>query len=239
MDFLAAGLLFFASIIVVVWSFGLADGISSSVSLSDDEVRLVLRRHYHPAAVLPIINNLKVSHWVQIFILSVTTGFVVFLQMRRDEFWVELLKSVVLLLILLVVAVVDWKTTKIPNFLPISLVALRVPIFLLEFFFRREQFKSSIISSAIGLLIGLLILVFFSIITKGGFGMGDVKIVAATGFSIGLLSTMCSLLYGMILCMFAAVFLILSKKKTLKDVIPFGPFFYFGYVALVIFGTFQ
>ncbi|NLA43470.1 prepilin peptidase, partial [Candidatus Saccharibacteria bacterium] len=172
-------------------------------------------------------------------ILSVTTGFVVFLQVRRDEFWVNLLTSVIVLLILLVVAVVDWNTKKIPNFIPISLIALRLPILMLDFFYRREQFKSIIISSAMGLLIGLLILVFFSIITKGGFGMGDVKIVAATGFSIGLLPTMCSMLYGMLLCMFAAIFFVLFKKKTLKDVIPFGPFFYFGYVVLVIFGTFQ
>ena len=239
MDFLAAGLLFLASIVVSIWSFGLADGISSNVSLSDDEARVLLRERYHPAAVLPFIKELKASHWVQILILSVTTGFVVFLQVRRDEFWVNLLMSVLVLLILLVVAVVDWNTKKIPNFIPISLIALRLPILMLDFFYRREQFKSIIISSAMGLLIGLLILVFFSIITKGGFGMGDVKIVAATGFSIGLLATMCSMLYGMLLCMFAAIFFVLFKKKTLKDVIPFGPFFYFGYVVLVIFGTFQ
>ncbi|MDD4095860.1 MAG: A24 family peptidase [Oscillospiraceae bacterium] len=238
-EYIVAGLFFIFSVLIAAHSFWFAEEIALSADLSAEGESVAVRRRYNPATMVPFIRKLKISRWLQILVLSSAAVSAVFIQMHRGDMWVDVLKTAMLASTLLAVSVVDWHTKKIPNYFIVALIVIRLPLLVLEFLFRREQFKSVLISSLIGLLLGLLILLFFSIITKGGFGMGDVKIVAASGFFVGLLPAICSLLYGMVICMMASLVLIIMKKKTMKDVMPFGPFFFFGYIVLAIFGTFQ
>lgn len=94
-----------------------------------------------------------------------------------------------------------------------------------------------------GYVIGgaVLIALFFRFliyITKGrGMGDADVKL----GFLIGLVNgfpmAFLAVFVGYILGAFYSVLLMLLRKKTLKDAIPFGPFLILGSVIVLLFGN--
>lgn len=87
----------------------------------------------------------------------------------------------------------------------------------------------------------ILIALFFQfliLITKGrGMGDADVKL----GFLIGLVNgfpmAFMAVFMGYVLGAFYSVFLMLMKKKTMKDSIPFGPFLILGSVLILLFGN--
>ncbi len=87
----------------------------------------------------------------------------------------------------------------------------------------------------------ILIALFFQFlifITKGrGMGDADVKL----GFLIGLVNgfpmAFMAVFMGYVLGAFYSVFLMLLKKKTMKDAIPFGPFLMLGSVIILLFGN--
>jgi prepilin peptidase CpaA len=77
----------------------------------------------------------------------------------------------------IVAAVIDVRTQKIPNWLtlPFTLIGM-----LLNFFINGNQ---GLISSALGLLAGFLLLYFVYLL--GGMGAGDVKLLGAVGALLG------------------------------------------------------
>ncbi len=74
-------------------------------------------------------------------------------------------------------------------------------------------------------LIWLIILV-----SKGGMGFGDVKLVGALGIVLGAQGLAVALCAGVILGAFAGISLLLAGRKRRRDPIPFGPFLVAGSV---------
>ncbi len=68
-------------------------------------------------------------------------------------------------------------------------------------------------------------------LTKGGVGMGDVKLAAALGFSEGASRALLTMLFGLIFCAVWGGVLLLRKKSGRRDRLPFGPFLFAGYLA--------
>ncbi len=68
------------------------------------------------------------------------------------------------------------------------------------------------------------VLLFLALITRGGMGDGDIKLVAALGLWLGLEPTMLTLFLAFVLGGLSSVLLLLFKLKTRKDFIPFAPF---------------
>lgn len=68
--------------------------------------------------------------------------------------------------------------------------------------------------------------------------MGDVKLVAAMGYLSGIAASFYSFFFATVLCLIVTLVLLISKRKKLKDELPFGPFLYLGYVLAIILGKF-
>lgn len=130
----------------------------------------------------------------------------------------------------------DLELYRIPNIFPITLIVGRIVLFIPEFFYRKEVFLDLLKESLLGGTISLIILLIVSLISKGGFGMGDVKLLAAEGCMMGLYGVINTLLYALVCCAAGALLLLVSHKKTLKDKIPFAPFIYAGFVICVAMG---
>ncbi len=94
----------------------------------------------------------------------------------------------------------------------------------------------SIIHSLLGILIcgGLFLLV--AIISKGGMGLGDVKLAASFGANFGWQLGLISLFISVVLGAICGSILILLRKKGRKDKIPFGPFMIMGAYLTFYFG---
>ncbi len=129
---------------------------------------------------------------------------------------------------LLVASVIDLEWLIIPNGLVISI--LIVAIFYMIY-------DGNYVSHIIGFFLVSSLLFLISVITKGGIGMGDVKLMAAGGLLVGAVNVFATLVIASVVGSIVGVSLILLKKVDRKDKIPFGPFLAFGLVAVMLFGN--
>jgi len=94
----------------------------------------------------------------------------------------------------------------------------------------------SITQSLLGILIcgGAFLLV--AVLSKGGMGLGDVKLAASFGANFGWKLGLISLFLSVFLGAVCGLTLILLRKKGRKDKIPFGPFMIMGAYLTFYFG---
>lgn len=76
---------------------------------------------------------------------------------------------------------------------------------------------------------------FFILALVGGMGGGDVKLMAISGFWLGLYGIGLALFIGVILGAIWAVILLISKKKSRQDPIAFGPWLALGIYTAALF----
>ncbi|MBP2028294.1 Flp pilus assembly protein protease CpaA [Acetoanaerobium pronyense] len=128
----------------------------------------------------------------------------------------------ILISILGIISIVDLKTRKIPNKYIIILMAIWVPF---------AYFKILDSNTAIyGFAIGGFLLYFTALVTRGGIGGGDVKLVAVSGLYVGFPGIMYATVYGFGLAALYSIILMGLKKIGKKDFIPLGPFISIGVI---------
>lgn len=146
----------------------------------------------------------------------------------------HLCKQSVVALVFLSAMIIDKNTHKIPNILIVFALAIGAVLLGSEYFVSRETFLASLVASGAGSCGCLVLFYILARLTKEGIGMGDVKLIAAVGWILGITSTLFVVLASMILCSLYAMILLLGKKKNKNDTLPFGPFLYFGYIILLL-----
>lgn len=89
------------------------------------------------------------------------------------------------------------------------------------------------LSSALG---AFLFFLFIYLITRGrGMGLGDVKFSFVLGLTLGIWGTILALYIAFLTGGIIGIILILWKKKTLKNAVPFGPFLVVGFLISLFF----
>lgn len=185
------------------------------------------------ASFFVIVRSIPFKEWVLIALSSVLIGVMV---LRLQEAQVRLIASGRLLataLLLLSAMVVDKNVHRIPNKLVLAMMASGAIFLVMEYIWANETFKNQLLSSIIGFAAFLVLFYVMAQLTKGGIGMGDVKLIAGEGWMVGFVITLYATLFSLLICSFIAVFLLTTKKKNSNDHIPFGPFLFFGYVLSV------
>ena len=169
-------------------------------------------------------------------------------------YYLFILFWILIFLSLLLIFVIDLKHYIIPDGLNIFIFLSGIVVTLLfavneahilpfrESFLRNyalifSPFQNVFYNHALGFIGGGLFFLFLFLISRGrGMGMGDVKLAFASGMVLGwpdiMFTSMIAFIFGGI---WAAV-LYFSKKKTMKDKLPFGPFFVVAFVITVFFG---
>ncbi len=183
------------------------------------------------------------SQWIVFTISVVLIGLVTFCAQtfKWDGSGIDTFGLIKILLssqLMLSAAIIDYYTKKIPNYIPVVFLLVGIIILLFEFIFLREKFLILLMGSLLGLVGGFLILLLMSLITKGGIGMGDVKLISTMGFVSGIAAIFYSFFYATVLCLLVTLILLITKTKKLKDELPFGPFLFFGYILAIILGNF-
>lgn len=186
-----------------------------------------------------ILKNLKVFDWLTIFGGILAVGFVsYYLQVvawnQSSMDWLGISKLVVAAIIMMAAALVDLYTKKIPNIFSLIFLLVGTVCLIIEFFVMKDSFVTLAIFSMIGLIGSFLLLLIMSLVTRGGIGMGDVKLISTMGFVTGIATTFYTFLFANIACLITTLFLLLTKKKKMKDELPFGPFLFVGYVLVII-----
>lgn len=91
-------------------------------------------------------------------------------------------------------------------------------------------------SSFIGFVMGGTIYYVIAIMSKGGMGGGDIKMMAMIGSFTGWKSVLMTTLIGSFTGSLFGLFLILFKGKGRKTKVPFGPFLAFGTIITLFYG---
>jgi leader peptidase (prepilin peptidase)/N-methyltransferase len=83
-------------------------------------------------------------------------------------------------------------------------------------------------------IIGGSILLFLAILTKGGIGGGDIKLLFVLGLWLGTDKLLVTLFFGFISSGLISALLLLGKIKKPKDTIAYGPYFALSAIAALL-----
>ncbi len=208
---------------------------------SNEKSTFQLDSETHTGLITMFLNKIKeldLKQWILIIVAVVFASFSAFWVQHYNITWISVVKIFIAVEMLMSAMIVDMYIKKIPNVLVVSVYILRCALFIPEYIFFKDNFLATLIGSLIGFAVSFIVFYLLSLVTKGGIGMGDVKLISAMGCLVGIGGTFYSLFYGMFVCMITAICFLVSKKRKLKDHFPFGPFIFFGFIAAILLGTF-
>ena len=132
--------------------------------------------------------------------------------------------------ILISITYIDYDTMTIPNGFNIALI---VPATISAFIFKEIK----IYERLIGLLSVSLLMLIITMIVKGAFGGGDIKLMAVAGFMLGYKNILLSFFIGIIITGIYAIIKLATKKLNKKDHIAFGPGLCIGIFISMLYGS--
>lgn len=175
------------------------------------------------------------TKWIVVLCIGVLlAGLCGWRSFQTTDTWVSMVKVLIAFLVLACASVTDAELFLIPNKYPLILVVSRVLCIIPELVVARESVLSRLFSSVLGAVFCLIVLMLTSKITRGGLGYGDVKLLSALGFLCGLYMVIYTLVISCFLCALVSIGLLVTKKKKMKDILPMGPFVFFGYMIVLL-----
>ncbi len=139
--------------------------------------------------------------------------------------------------LLVVVAIIDANTRKIPNRLmyPLTpaLLVLMVGAALLS------GVPGRAIGAVIGGIAGFVVLLILALIQPKGMGMGDVKLAGFIGIGLGYLGyafVVLGIFGGFLLGGIVGILLLVTRLRGRRDMIPFGPYLALGALTALLVG---
>lgn len=91
-------------------------------------------------------------------------------------------------------------------------------------------------NSLIGLFLGGGLFYIIAVVSRGGMGGGDIKMMAMVGAFMGWKAVLMVTFIGSLLGSIVGIFLMFIKGKDRKTKVPFGPFLAFGSIITLFFG---
>lgn len=136
--------------------------------------------------------------------------------------------------LLIVVTFIDLKEMIIPDILIILILVISVIYKILLYILYSKS--PDLLNSIGGLVLSSLLFILIIIVSKGGMGGGDVTLIGALGFILGIKRIFLTIFLSFILGAIISIFLLITKIKGRKDPIPFGPFIILGFFIVIFWG---
>jgi len=135
---------------------------------------------------------------------------------------------------LMAIIFIDLKEMIIPDSLVLCILVLSIMHKSINYFL--YSISPDLIGSILGLLVASGLFLAIVILSRGGMGGGDVTLVGALGFVLGVKYILLNIFLSFILGAIISIILLAAKIKTRKDPIPFGPFIVLGFFITVLWG---
>lgn len=136
--------------------------------------------------------------------------------------------------VLLAIIFIDLKEMIIPDSLVLSILVLSVIHKTVNYFL--YGISPEIINSFLGLLLAGGMFTAIVLISRGGMGGGDVTLMGALGFVLGVKYILLNIFLSFVLGAIISLALLSAKIKKRKDPIPFGPFIVLGFFITSLWG---
>ncbi len=170
-------------------------------------------------------------------LIEMFTGFLVALIYLKIGLSYDVIFLSAILVVLLTIAAIDYKTMIIPNGTVIALIVIGGLYTVARIIFPQE-FVISItwLEALIGFFAASVPLFLVAVLSKGGMGGGDIKLMAAAGLFLGWKGILVAMIAGSLIGAIVSLTMIALKKKKRKDMIPFGPFLCLGILIAAVIG---
>ncbi len=164
-------------------------------------------------------------------IVEFLTGFLYFLSYMYfgKNLWI-FISSTVFISFLIIITFIDLRHMIIPDIV----VYPAITIGLLISLFKGYEF---LFDSVLGGIIGGFTIFLIIFLSRGGMGIGDIKLATMIGIFLGVNYIIMALILSFIIGGFIGIFLLLLKIKKRKDPIPFGPFLSIGAILSLFWGN--
>lgn len=162
---------------------------------------------------------------------------IIFCEVRiiRDGFSIfDMIKINLSMICLVGAGGIDLREERIPNFFPALLAFSAVVINIISYFTLESAFEY-ITSSVFATVVSALGLAMVYLLSRRGIGLGDIKIICALAMMCGVYVLFGTILFGIVSAGLAAIIMLIIKKKTLQEAMPFGPYIYIGFAITIIF----
>lgn len=136
--------------------------------------------------------------------------------------------------VLVAIIFIDLKEMIIPDSLVLSVLVMSIIHKAVNYFL--YGISPELIGSILGLLLAGGLFLAIVIVSGGGMGGGDVTLIGALGFVLGVKFIVLNIFLSFMLGAIISIFLLAAKIKTRKDPIPFGPFIVLGFFITVLWG---
>ena len=170
-----------------------------------------------------------------IFILNV---FCVISIMTSVDNYINIIKMIVTIFCVTGAACNDYREHRIPNIFSLVIAVTGIVCLTVGYFTGQQGAQAYIVSSVFATTVVALSMVVVYFLTKHGIGMGDIKLLCALSIVGGVYLISGTIFFAMIACSVTAIILLIMKKKTIKDGVPFGPFIYMGYIVSILFSVY-
>ena len=182
----------------------------------------------------------KQTQWAAALLLAAAGGFAsgYMLVLRTGTYPPNLLRLVLLGTLLTAAAYIDALSHKIPNWIVLCTAAVFAGCTVLDFVLSGTDAVLMALNSVLAAAVFFVVFFLVRLASRGGVGYGDIKMITAAALILGIYGTFSFLLVSHVLAAVAAIALLVSKKATRKDGLPFGPFFYLGYLVTILTGMF-
>ena len=182
----------------------------------------------------------KQTQWAAALLLAAAGGIAsgYMLVLRAGTYPPNLLRLVLLGTLLTAAAYIDALSHKIPNWIVLCTAAVFAGCTVLDFVLSGTDAVPMALNSVLAAAVFFVVFFLVRLASRGGVGYGDIKIITAAALVLGIYGTFSFLLVSHVLAAVAAIALLVSKKATRKDGLPFGPFFYLGYLVTILTGMF-
>lgn len=148
---------------------------------------------------------------------------------------VSLVSILLLTAFLIPVSITDVKRRVIPNGYPLGIAISGMALVVLKSVVNRPEWKETVLSALLGLLLGAGISALCRLIVKEGIGLGDVKLLMALGLYQGIRIFPQMLAISSLAALLAA--LVVKIRKREQTTLPFAPFLSAGAAAAQIIGA--
>ncbi|MEG1887250.1 MAG: A24 family peptidase [Oscillospiraceae bacterium] len=155
---------------------------------------------------------------------------------KENGFWISL-KRISLLTMLWPIAYTDFTSYRIPNPFIILGLTYRIIILPLEVLFDANFVWATVLSEVIAAGALFIAAGLCSLCIKNSIGYGDIKLFIVMGLLLSLDGIWGAIFLSLIISFVISVYLLITKKKSQKDTIPFGPAIVIGtYLSVCLSG---
>ncbi|MBR4859045.1 MAG: prepilin peptidase [Clostridia bacterium] len=206
-------------------------GVISALAFNRISIFQIKKRTDETSKLEAVKNTAAVVIWMLVSGLLFAAVF------AMKESAAERLEAVAYISIAISIAVVDLDIKKIPNPSVLTLLIIRA-VALIYAIATGAPIKETLIPSLVGLAAGFILYqlpMFFGI----PIGTGDVKYSSAIGFCLGAFGYLQAALVMAAGLVVYLIYLVATKKGSLKTAVPMGPYLSLGVIITVLFPMFN